>query len=369
MPAARVLRWWALLLYPLAARALSTLAAQDALGTGFGAAGLHSATRAAESAPWLLELDGQEAAEMLVSRARFEAAHGRLTRRLSGGTSPAPPVAKGREKKVLHMHVHNSAGSFLCAVAWRLGGESCRRGLLNCNLARGLFDDGPFTEAGKSNRTCEDRRTEMDVQQVTFSMLERWIDQDAGDWCPNDFVYTIIMRDPIARARTTIRMNLEGKEERVFGWLTESNPAQRHGWLSSYAAYNDLVVRLLNGPEVMLMPRGALNASHLERAKQRLQDFDVVMTIPSLPSDWWQLVDKLGWRPTPNPFDAPVMIARPPLQASSQLQTLLEEHNKLDLELYAFAVQLAEARTRAAMQRLGTVRGGPRPAEGVDGGG
>merc|ERR1719188_164017 len=160
-------------------------------------------------------------------------------------------------------------------------------------------------------------------------------------------------------------MNLEGKEESVVGWLTESNPDQRHGWLFSYAAYNDLVVRLLNGPEVMLMPRGALNASHLERAKQRLQEFDVVMTIPSLPSDWWQMVDKLGWRPTPNPFDTPVVLARHHFQVSSQIQTLLQEHNKLDLELYAFAVQLAEARTRAVMQRLGTVHGGPQPAEGA----
>lgn len=360
---------------PAAACAMSVLAAHTPRSEP-GSAGppgasasvgelLSSASRAGWSGQLGLDVDEEEVAAMIAGRARFRSELDQLAGGLPDRSQLVSAAAGGHRKKAVHLHVHNSAGSFLCGVAKRHGRELCTKGLQNCNLYRGRFDDSPFTNAAKSNGTCADRRSEMEGQHVTFSMIERWIDRDGGDWCPDDFVYTIIMRDPIARARTTIRLNEHRAEEDVARWLTEDEPDQRHGWLHSYAAYNDLVVRLLNGPEGMLLPRGAPGRAHLELAKRRLREFDAVLTVPSLAGDWAQLVETLGWAPAPNPFDT-VPQASTHFQLSSRTLELLQEHNRLDLELYRFAQQLAEEKTTAAVRRLtqarGTAHAGAQPA-------
>jgi len=189
----------------------------------------------------------------------------------------------------------------------------------------------------------------MDERNYTLAMIERAMDYTSGDWCPDLFWYTIILRDPVLRAVTTLEQNEQGNNSKVIGYLRrglEGKPLTSR-WLQSWAAYSNLYVRSLNGPQVMNLPLGALNVTHLEIAKRRLEGFHVIMGVPTLATDYVQAVDVLEWAPD----EAPETHVRKKRNvATAELVALLTQHNTWDLQLYAHGLELAKNRSGALLR-------------------
>lgn len=121
------------------------------------------------------------------------------------------------------------------------------------------------------------------------------------------------------------------------------------------AAWDNFLTRTLGGPNVFRLPARSLNATHLEQAKQKLSNFEIVMMLDEFDTDSAQLAHVLGWEAlvveehlpaerlpkaehTINPF------------SEKQLRELAEV-NKLDIELVCFARALARERTARATRR------------------
>lgn len=258
-------------------------------------------------------------------------------------------------KPIIHLHLHNSAGSTFCSIG-NIAGERVNLGYDNCNLRwnKSHFYDGPFGNISESP-SCQTRLLQMSKENVSMSMIERYMNFAEGDWCPTLFHYSVILRNPTDRAMTTLRINGRNDSQKAMQLLTTvGNRTVSKDWLHSHATYNDFTVRSLNGPEVMALPVGAVTREHLETAKDRLKLFDVVIDLDNAGTDRIQLTDKFGW---PyhwlgaafkyNPRGNKVANVPP------DLAELLRVNNRLDMELYEFGRELAANRSRAAMDRLG----------------
>jgi hypothetical protein len=274
-------------------------------------------------------------------------------------------------KRVLHVHIHNSAGTWMCDHA-RSVGEKTTAWPFNCNLNWSVGinkhgkhgvnktiqvnPDGPFTAIHDNLQiSCASRMAEMAKEGVTFSMIERWLNFAHGDWCPNNFLYSIILREPVARAKTTFRLTLRNDPGSLLRILTSSlrsnDSVPDNPWIYSHAAFSNLMVRTLNGPAVMALPIRALKSEHLQIAKDRLRRFDVVLAAPTLYTDIIQMKNLAGWE-----FQEQRQVYTRNSGAgkrttntnmTQELGRLLVEHNQLDQELYEFGVELARARTAA----------------------
>ena len=61
------------------------------------------------------------------------------------------------------------------------------------------------------------------------------------------------------------------------------------------AAWDNFLTRTLGGPDVFRLPARSLNATHLEQAKQKLSNFEIVMMLDEFDADSAQLAHVLGW--------------------------------------------------------------------------
>jgi len=274
-------------------------------------------------------------------------------------------------KKAIHLHIHNAAGTYMCSMAKAHGEAASMDKGRNCNMN---MDDGPFNvpdtmPAGQGRKdTCADRLKEMKQNKLSFSMIEREIDSKAGDWCPNDFLYTIIVRDPVKRAITTMEQNFKRNKELAKMKINEGlqGKTMKGFWVAHWPAFSDLMVRSLNGPDAMKLPIGGLNATHLQFAKQRLSEFHAVLAVPTLAADFVQLVDVLGWSPSNSMKQRERDWQPPPPGASRNEKKLLSEknrttddeldrmlfkHNYWDRQLYSYGMELAKERTDALLRQ------------------
>uniref|UniRef100_A0A7S0AP52 Uncharacterized protein n=1 Tax=Pyrodinium bahamense TaxID=73915 RepID=A0A7S0AP52_9DINO len=269
-------------------------------------------------------------------------------------TRPTPRVGR---RHIVHLHVHNAAGTFWCELGRRNGERSSPHMKGNCNMdvpsdknKRSCHLDGPWWHPKYQTYQCDDRRRQMDERSYTLAMIEREMDYKSGDWCPDLFWYTIILRDPVLRAVTTLEQNEKGDTGRVVEYFHRGLKGKplTSAWLRSWVAYSDLYVRSLNGPEVMKLPLGALNVSHLDVAKRRLEGFHVILGVPTLFTDYVQAVDVLEW----SPAAAPQTRTKKKKKKSTtlELDALLEQHNTWDRQLYEYGMQLAKNRSDALIR-------------------
>lgn len=258
-------------------------------------------------------------------------------------------------KRVIHLHVHNSAGTYMCHFALQnhelakaIPGDAEK----DTNCLPLIDNDGPWWSPRKHNYTCADREAQMQEKGITFAAIERYIDFDSGDWCPNQFLYTIILRDPIKRAISTIKHHESMSQiTNYFAQGKEKGLDATQPWLSAWPAYSDLLVRSLNGPDAMKLPLGALQTSHLQIAKQRLREFHVVLAEPTLATDYVQLVDILGWNSS-LPMESKINLQTYTKQvANDEIKALLEQHNYWDKQLYEYGLQLAKERSDVLIQQ------------------
>lgn len=291
-------------------------------------------------------------------------------------TYPLPSVRKyGPTSRlpVVFVHMHKSGGTVMCHLAYdngeRLRGDWVSQ---NCNDPQ---EDIGHLQLGDTT-SCETRIRR--AANVSYQSLERWLDRQL---CPGNFQYATLLRDPLDRmvanfnfarrkmayARDisvddVMRLTLPGQVSFVNGQQLLD---------ASMPAYDNFYIRVLCGPDVYLLPAGAIRREHLEWAKARLDQFSVVMTHENITRHARQLTSRLGWPKLAMncaqqedsvhfqedaPWVREILCQHASDIASSPFtntqMALLKKQNALDYELYCYATALSDLRTASAELEL-----------------
>ena len=212
----------------------------------------------------------------------------------------------------------------------------------------------PFYGEPRAGRSCAGLHAVARQHNFTFGMMETAAPHWLG--CPR-VRYTFLISDPVKRI-VTYALNLGGclarngswylrdgcdPMKKVRRWYSERFSTDRGvGAFMGTPAVNDYHVRMLLDRDAFAADLDALNASHLQRAKERLSTFALAAALSSEDRNTSTLTPQaLGWegalRNERCGFWASthsyVQQAREPLLHGAWAATIAE-HNKLDLELY-----------------------------------
>ena len=260
-------------------------------------------------------------------------------------------------KPLMYVHVHKSLGTWMCWAANAHGAAThddadCSEREDSC------WGASEFDSTG----TCAARVQQLERHNWTFYEIERFVDfsEGAGDWCPQQFSYSMIVRDPIKRAASQMSANKQTVDD-IRGWFdTPKVFTQRAGFITSHIPYDNFYVRTLCGLECFFLPPGAITAAHLEKAKQQLEQLDAVLMADDLLTQLIQVEALTGWRglqESARRFVHNNGCARAGTnctkwEMSPSAEEFLRSHNQLDFELYDYAADVASRKT-IALSRYG----------------
>ena len=278
-------------------------------------------------------------------------------------------LAKLKNHSTYYVHVHKSGGTAICRLA-ELNGESFdefqseEHFKHNCNCK----GDGPDAEVhGWSlgyDRSCEERAK----LKSSFQMVERWVDTHTCG-ASHGMATAIMIRDPLDRIVSAVSFEAEYhahvKTRKLVETIMRSiqpgamyaleEPEALEGThMIGYgtAAWDNFLTRTLGGPDVFRLPARSLNATHLERAKHKLSNYEIVMMLDEFDADSAQLAHVLGWHALVVEEHLPAQRLRRAEHTanpfSKQQLRELAEVNALDVELVCFARALARERTARA---------------------
>lgn len=223
----------------------------------------------------------------------------------------------------------------------------------NCNLQ----GDGPHVPnpilpglgLGNAGWDCEARARYAKTTGLTFVSREMPLfavaDLEAAARCRDHLMPIVGLRPPLIRIASNVRVH-GLKVPQILDWLQSDHPQPtgRDVFLGSRWV-NNYYTRMLNGPLVYQLPLGGVTREHLEHAKQVLQNlFEVILTSDTIDTDVDMARAALGWhgrkpiRREPTTDSTNVTLSL--LVAEPSLAQLLHEHNRLDHELYNFALGL-----------------------------
>jgi len=173
--------------------------------------------------------------------------------------------------------------------------------------------------------------------------------------CPQ-FQYLTVLRHPIARIISNTLFE-RYPPDRVMYWARRDSNAIL--FFGGTPIVDNYFVRVLNGAEAYFSPLRSLTRAHLERAKEILAQFDIVMTIEDWQYTSQQLSKKLSWpaksltrvvngrRDSQGKYKVASAVAKGGKTPFTEQETReLTELNALDIELFEFASRLAQNLTR-----------------------
>lgn len=227
------------------------------------------------------------------------------------GTTPS---LRNHRKPFFWYHLHKSAGTNICQLAQENDEViPSLTPLSNCNWSP---DDHHrwFRMLKQSGRdapaNCSQRLKLWNDTRFTWSQIERPFDLKAM-FCPLSFSYATALRDPIQSLESMLsffdplepRNQLERqKDVQCFlRGFTESCPDKLgHAEDSLWIYFDNPIVRLLGGPEIMELPLGGVNSSHSDKVLELLTMFDLVVCVDELDSNATQNRFRtiLGWSST-----------------------------------------------------------------------
>lgn len=294
-------------------------------------------------------------------------------------------MARAPTPQVFFLHLHKAGGTSFCATLAAMG--ILNRTVVNCNTYHYFhFDAAPqkalvfqtpqleacAAAAAESHthgaRCCRWRQAALAANGIVFCEPGHWMGpcnrgfDSALDTCDN-FEYATIMRPPIERIYS--HMCQHGTNYSTVMRALEPGrtpPKRRNEWFAGTSAFDNYNVRALAGPLVWMLPAGSIDGEHLERAKKVLDRFRVVMTLDNLRKDTVQLgmlshrsVSRLSTTGIVHASDYSCPVSSTTLAngftPSERLQ--IEEANKWDLALYAYARKLAQKLTTLARRSRG----------------
>lgn len=199
-----------------------------------------------------------------------------------------------REKPMLWVHVHKAGGTFMCSMAG-LAGENVVQPNDNCNWhGHDSYLDSGHTDHAVS---CEDREAFFSQNGYTWGQIERelWNNDAESDLCWNKFDYGVMLRDPISLMRSMMNFHPDiGKGfvddiELELKAPSETTLSQDPLW----KYMDNFHIRVL--ASAMDVPAGQIDATHLEKAKERLAKFDTIARLEDLGDKSAEVFVSIGW--------------------------------------------------------------------------
>lgn len=283
----------------------------------------------------------------------------------------ATPPMKG-QRIPYHTHIRKSMGSTICNIALL----SSPGKFFNLKIAKdkncNMEGDGPKTMAHKKGGThhvfanrylcCADRYQAARGKQKALIARELYLDDF---FCPQWFAYSVILRQPISRIMSHFNYQ-NHRWSNVEIWINQStfkygedHKRTDHGWplLSGTGPYNNYHVRIFGGFETYFLNIDQLNHQHLEKAKNIINMYEVVIILEKFEEQKVQLSTFFGWnlrtlssinnrdskKLTPNKYEFA-------LNETYQIQ-MLREVNQLDLKFYAHSIEVANNLTDCAKKK------------------
>jgi hypothetical protein len=240
-------------------------------------------------------------------------------------------------KNIQWLHLHNFGGTFMCQEAARQGEATTP---FNCNWEDCSQQTGLFSCQVKAKS-----------EKYTFSMMERNL--QTSDLC-TEALFGTMLRDPVAGMQSTLVANKYDKAAIMKIMETSQNMTAEHSaclpsW-DTYQHFDNFATRSISG--AYMLPPGGVTQEHLDMAKQRLRDMDVVLVLEELKQHAPQLSDKFGWDLSHLQTEKRANVWSRGTKKSQKLLPLeadfLRGANAIDYELYAFGKQLAAEKTAAA---------------------
>jgi len=254
-------------------------------------------------------------------------------------------------RPIFWVHLHNFAGTYICQEAHKqqenIPPEPSN--WLGCLMP----NDGCSAER-PSRWGCFERIE----AGFTFTMAERDVDDD--DLCPAA-LKGVMLRDPVLAAESTLRANYFDKvklmqvlnEQRLEDGDSVDHTECLPAW-DSYQHFDNFATRSLgNGYQA---PVGQVTREHLELAKQRLLQMDVVVILEELVDHLPQFQSVFEWdvsEMTPSQPAAKNHDCKPnAVSWTEEEKEMLTTLNALDYELLEFGRKVAADLSNAARHQL-----------------
>jgi len=204
-------------------------------------------------------------------------------------------------------HISKSSGTTLCRCGWRNGCKAFGEGKDSQHANCHPLYDWPHWGGGRktwpvhrshASDSCEGLSKHASEKKYTLEGNENFLISEG--LCPN-FWNAIIFREPIDRLLSHMALLYRQKAHDSYWAEVPTGPEAWNPsnitpeWVvgSTPILSNNYVIRSLLGKDVYLLPPGRINETHLEKAKQVLEQFDVVyVTTPS--DDDAVLVEDIG---------------------------------------------------------------------------
>jgi hypothetical protein len=262
-------------------------------------------------------------------------------------TSLLTKMFYAQRKDIIWVHLHNFAGTTMCQEARRQGERAPAIGF-NCNFP------GDICSAPADKRVhCKQR------QGKSFSSMERAVTDE--DLECNDKLYGTMLREPLAGAKSTFVNNDFDHVDKasilsaMSQGLSEVSAHTVHKNLpewDTYHHFDNFATRTLSGD--YMIPAGMMERRHLDKAKSRLENMDVVLILEELGDHTVQLETMFGWNMNHRMGNKNShSLTQLASVFTNEEEAELRRVNRLDYELYEFGKSLAANRSNAARTLLG----------------
>lgn len=204
-----------------------------------------------------------------------------------------------KSRIVIWMHIHKSAGTFMCHIAG-LAGEDVVRPAANCNWQ--LHD--MYGDSGKPQRgiSCKDRSAYFQRHHYTWGQIERELFPSDRCWGKDldggNLTYGVMLREPLSLMRSMMNFHPQiGKEfvTAVKHEIASPKAAPMPDQFAQWKIMDNYAVRLL--APALEVPAGQIDQSHYDKAIETLSHFRYVQRLEDLPDNAGTLFEELGWPP------------------------------------------------------------------------
>jgi len=226
-------------------------------------------------------------------------------------------ISESRHKPFLWVHIHKAAGTTICELAKR-NGEAVISPSLCCDWIpydvynyEYLIKELTFNGLVK-NISCAQRAHAWERGNFTWGHVEH--DFYDSDFCPHDFRYGVALRHPVRLVESMMNFfdpwellnpldDVRPDPNKIKECALSGNENHCPGaWWSHtvdnlWMYFDNIMVRTLGGPEVMALPFGGVNSTHLDRVLGKLAKFEMVLLVEELASNSSQTAfrESLGW--------------------------------------------------------------------------
>merc|ERR1719313_1358905 len=107
-----------------------------------------------------------------------------------------------------------------------------------------------------NENTCTNRFRDQKFNGYDFQEIERWVDfnqdgSDVGDYCPDTFSYSTIIRNPLKRIASHMSAHEKTWDE-VKLWLESTEHPGPRDFIFSFVAVDNYFIRMLGGRDAFL---------------------------------------------------------------------------------------------------------------------